>query len=81
MADTILREDALQALVDTTEIKGLAYQELEQRLKDLPTIAALPQYVEEGKTRHYCNGVVLLNEIDFWKLIRENKEEAHEEDQ
>ena len=80
MADCILREDALQALVDTTEIKGLGYQELEKKLNELPSIAALPQYVEEGKTRHYCNGVVLLNEIDFWKLIRKNREEGQTND-
>ena len=78
MTDCISRDAALQALVDTDGIKGLEYQELEKKLNDLPAITALPDYIEEGKTRHYCNGVVLLNEVDFWELMRKNREDADE---
>lgn len=37
MNDTIYRRDAIQALVDTEEIKGFAYRMLEDRLMGLPS--------------------------------------------
>lgn len=37
MNDTIYRRDAIQALVDTEEIKGFAYKMLEDRLIGLPS--------------------------------------------
>jgi hypothetical protein len=37
MNDTIYRRDAIQALVDTEEIKGFAYRMLEDRLIKLPS--------------------------------------------
>lgn len=38
MSDLIKRSDALQALVDTNEIKGYAYVALEERLKEIPAV-------------------------------------------
>lgn len=37
MNDTIYRRDAIQALVDTKEIKGFAYRMLEDRLMEIPS--------------------------------------------
>ena len=37
MNDTIYRRDAIQALVDTEEIKGFAYRMLEDRLMEIPS--------------------------------------------
>ena len=37
MNDTIYRRDAIQALVDTEEIKGFAYRILEDRLMEIPS--------------------------------------------
>lgn len=37
MNDTIYRRDAIQALVDTEEIKGFTYKMLEDRLIGLPS--------------------------------------------
>ena len=37
MNDTIYRRDAIQALVDTEEIKGFAYRMLEDRLIEIPS--------------------------------------------
>lgn len=41
MNDTIYRRDAIQALVDTKEIKGFAYRMLEDRLIGLPSAHSL----------------------------------------
>ena len=38
MNDTIYRRDAIQALVDTEEIKGFAYRMLEDRLMEIPSV-------------------------------------------
>ena len=38
MNDTIYRRDAIQALIDTEEIKGFAYRMLEDRLIGLPSV-------------------------------------------
>lgn len=37
MNDTIYRRDAIQALIDTEEIKGFAYRMLEDRLMEIPS--------------------------------------------
>lgn len=37
MNDTIYRRDAIQALVDTEEIKGFAYRMLKDRLIEIPS--------------------------------------------
>ena len=41
MNDTIYRKDAIQALVDTEEIKGFAYRILEDRLMEIPSAERL----------------------------------------
>ena len=38
MKDTIYRRDAIQALVDTEEIKGFAYRMLEDKLMEIPSV-------------------------------------------
>lgn len=38
MNDTIYRRDAIQALIDTEEIKGFAYRMLEDRLMEIPSV-------------------------------------------
>lgn len=39
--ELISRADALQALVDTADIRGYAYTELERRLNEIPTRAVV----------------------------------------
>ena len=36
--DLIKREDAIQALIETEEIKGTAYAVLMERLKEIPSV-------------------------------------------
>lgn len=38
MGDLIKREDAIQALINTEEIKGYAYTVLMERLKSIPAV-------------------------------------------
>lgn len=45
MSDLIKRSDALQALVDTDEIKGYAYVALEERLQEIPTAQPLTKVI------------------------------------
>lgn len=48
MNDTIYRRDAIQALVDTKEIKGFAYRMLEDRLIGLPSAHSLQgEWIEQ----------------------------------
>ena len=51
MNDTIYRRDAIQALVDTEEIKGFAYKILEDRLMEIPSADKKGEwvYAHEGK--------------------------------
>ena len=39
MEDLIRRQDAIDALVETEDIKGLAYKQLEDRLQKIPAVA------------------------------------------
>lgn len=38
MDDLIKREDAIQALIDTEEIKGYAYVAMKHALEDIPAV-------------------------------------------
>ena len=43
MSDLIRREDALQALINTDEIKGNAYTTMKQALEDIPAVDKLEE--------------------------------------
>lgn len=56
MNDTIYRRDAIQALINTEEIKGFAYRMLEDRLMEIPS-ADRPQgyYIKGENGEWYCS--------------------------
>lgn len=65
MSDLIKRSDALQALVDTDEIKGYAYVALEERLKEIPA-AGKSRYTED-KDRMDEIADKLAERQDIWQ--------------
>lgn len=66
MNDTIYRRDAIQALIDTEEIKGLAYRMLEDRLIGLPSANKWIPCSERlpEKAGHYLCSFKKANRID-----------------
>lgn len=75
MKTTIYKEDAIQALNDTTEIKGYAYTRMHEALEALPEADAMPEYIEDDKiVHHYLNGMVAMNERAYQNLRRVSKE-------
>ena len=69
MNDTIYRRDAIQALVDTEEIKGFAYKMLEDRLIGLPSANKWIPCSERLPERNGVYLVTVQNAEEGWAFV------------